>query len=75
MQLRAFACGLLGLLLSACHSTIDRRVDPDSPDAVGGAVLQSQDIRTMAISMARDINKYGVLERGRPGERISFHIT
>lgn len=65
----------LFLVLSACSGTIDRRVDPDSPDAVGGAVLQSQDIRTMADQMARSLQTYGILTSAPPGERIAFHIT
>ncbi len=75
MRIPALACGLLGLLLASCAGTIDRRVDPDQPDAVGGAVLQSQDIRTMAQNMARDIQAKGVLAAAPAGERISFHIT
>lgn len=68
---------LLGLLVlaSACAGTIDRRVDPDAPDAVGGAVLQSQDIRTMADNMARDLKAYGILTSAPANERIAFHIT
>lgn len=62
-------------LLAACSGTIDRRVDPDAPDAVGGAVLQSQDIRTMADQMARDIKASGVMTAAPNGERIAFHIT
>lgn len=75
MRIQAVSCGLLGLLLASCAGTIDRRVDPDAPDAVGGAVLQSQDIRTMADQMARDIVARGVLAAAPQGERISFHIT
>jgi hypothetical protein len=75
MRFQSIPCGLLGLLLASCGSTIDRRVDPDQPDAVGGAVLQSQDIRTMADQMSRDIVAKGVLAAAPPGERISFHIT
>ena len=70
---------LLGLftlsLLTACAGTIDRRVDPDSPDAVGGAVLQSQDIRTMAKKMADDIRASGVLTSQSDGQTVTFHIT
>ena len=70
---------LLGLftlsLLTACAGTIDRRVDPDSPDAVGGAVLQSQDIRTMAKKMADDIRASGVLTSQADGQTVTFHIT
>lgn len=66
--------GLL-FLLASCKSTIDTRVDPDSPDMVGGANLRSQDIRTMADQMARDIQATGVLLAAPAGERIAFHIT
>lgn len=70
------SCGLFGLfLLASCNSTIDRRVDPDAPDAVGGTGLQSQDIRTMADRMARDIQAKGVLTSAPPGTKITFHIT
>jgi hypothetical protein len=76
MRTTALCCGLLGLfLLPACSSTIDRRVDPDSPDAVGGAVLQSQDIRTMAKKMADDIRASGVLTSQADGQTVTFHIT
>lgn len=70
------AGGLLGLLLTtACSGTIDRRVDPDSPDAVGGAVLQSQDIRTMADRMARDLASTGILTSQVNNQTVTFHIT
>jgi hypothetical protein len=69
-----FFVGLL-LLFAACRSTIDTRVDPDAPDMVGGANLRSQDIRTMADQMARDIQASGVLLAAPAGERIAFHIT
>lgn len=73
MMNRLPCCGLLGLL-AACGSTIDRRTDPDARDAVGGTGLQSQDIRTMADRMARDIIAKGVLTAAQPGERISFYL-
>jgi hypothetical protein len=70
------SCGLFGLFfLASCASTIDRRVDPNAPDGVGGAVLQSQDIKTMADKMARDIQGSGVLTSAPPGSKIAFHIT
>jgi hypothetical protein len=69
----AFFCGLLGLSLTAC-STVDRRIDPDSPDAVGGAALDSQDIRAMADIMARDIVEKGVLTSNDPNQPVSFYI-
>ena len=62
------------LLLGACASTIDRRVDADSPDEVGGAVLQSQDIRTMAQQMSRDIGSTGILTSTANNETVRFHI-
>lgn len=65
---------LFFLFAASCRGTIDRRVDPDSPDVVGGTSLQSQDIRTMADSMARDIKAQGVLTSAPEGQRISFHI-
>lgn len=69
--------GLLGLflLLPACAGTIDRRVDPDAPDAVGGAALQSQDIRTMATKMAASIRESGILTSTTDGQKVTFHIT
>jgi PBP1b-binding outer membrane lipoprotein LpoB len=57
---------LLLPFLAACSSTIDRRVDPDNPDTVGGAVLESQDIR---------IIQTGVLASAPAGTRTTFHIT
>ena len=70
----AFFCGLLGLLLAGCASTIDRRIDPDAPDLVGGAVLDSQDIRAMADEMTRDIVASGILRSNDINHRISFYI-
>jgi hypothetical protein len=55
--------------------TIDRRVDPDAEDPVGGAVLRSQDIGAMADKMARDIRQARILESTDPDHRVSFHIT
>jgi PBP1b-binding outer membrane lipoprotein LpoB len=76
MRTTASAFSLLGLfLINACVGTIDRRVDPDSPDAVGGAALQSQDIRTMANKMAASIRESGVLTSTVDGQRTTFHIT
>lgn len=63
------------VLGSACAGTRDTRVDPDAPDTVTGAGLQSQDIRTMANQMAADIKAYGVLAPSRDGERVSFFVT
>lgn len=74
MRTNLLLCGLLGLFSAACSSTIDRRIDPDQPDAVGGAVLDSMDIRTMADRMARDIIARGILTSAPRGERISFYI-
>jgi hypothetical protein len=65
---------LLALAASGC-GTVDKRVDPDAPDEVGGTGLQSQDLRTMADQMARDILESRVLESGDPDERIRFHIA
>lgn len=64
----------LALLAAACAGTIDRRVDPDSPDEVGGAVLQSQDIRTMAQNMARDLGTSGILTSTANNQTVTFHI-
>ena len=61
------------MLLAAC-STVDRRIDPDDPDPVSGAVLRSQDIGSMADQMARDIIASGVLRSSDPQQRFSFHI-
>lgn len=76
MRTPIVVCGLLGLLVTtSCRGTIDRRVDPDSPDAVGGAALQSQDIRTMADRMAASIRAAGVLTSTVDGQPVTFHIT
>jgi len=75
VQIRSASILSLGLLLlGACSATIDRRVDPDSPDEVGGAVLQSQDIRTMAQNMARDIGASGILTSTANNQTVTFHI-
>src|SRR5262245_57071356 len=66
---------LLLLLAFAACGTVDRRVDPDAPDAVGGAVLGSEDIRTMADNMARDILQAGILRSTDPAQRVTFYIT
>jgi len=71
---RSVLLGLLVLATSACAGTIDRRVDPDSPDEVGGAVLQSQDIRTMAQNMARDLASSGLLTSTANNQTVTFHI-
>ncbi len=68
-----FSAALCGLLLSC--GTIDRRVDPDAPDEVGGPNLRSQDIRAMADRMAREIRESGVLRSSDPAHRVSFHIS
>src|ERR1041384_2878886 len=73
MMNRLTCCGLLALL-AACASTIDQREDPDAKDQVGGTGLQSQDIRTMADRMARDLTASSVLTAAQPGERISFYV-
>lgn len=71
-----FRSVLLGLCLltAACAGTIDKRVDYDAPDEVGGAVLQSQDIRTMAQQMARDLGSTGILTSQTNGQTVTFHI-
>lgn len=74
MLIRSLAVGLLGLLLVACGSTRDTRVDPNAEDSVTGTGLQSQDIITMAEQMAADIQAFGVLAPSRDGERASFYI-
>ena len=74
MLTRIALCGLLGLF-TACHAaTRDERVSPDAPDTVTGTGLQSQDIKTMATTMAADIKAAGVLAPGKEGERTSFYI-
>lgn len=73
-SVRLFLLGLGLLFSTACKGTIDRRVDPDAPDAVGGAVLQSQDIRTMAQNMARDLGASGLLTSQANGQTVTFHI-
>lgn len=76
MSYTAMSWALAGLLLllCSCRSTIDQRVDPDAPDLVGGANLRSQDIRTMADQMARDLKSSGVLLSAPANEKIAFHI-
>lgn len=69
-----FSIVSVSFLLAAC-STVDRRIDPDAPDPVGGAVLRSQDIGSMADQMARDIIASGVLRSSDPQRRTSFYIT
>lgn len=59
---------------AACAGTIDQRVDPDAPDAVGGTGLQSQDIRTMADTMARDLGEAGILTSASDGKTVTFYI-
>lgn len=73
--IRVATAALALLFATGCKSTVDRRIDPDAPDPVGGGKLQSQDIRTMADQMARDIVAYGVLASHDPREPITFHIT
>jgi len=75
-HLTTFRPVLLGLCLltAACAGTIDKRVDYDAPDEVGGAVLQSQDIRTMAQRMARDLGATGILTSQTNGQTVTFHI-
>ena len=74
MLIRSVAVALLGLLLTACGSTRDTRVDPDAGDTVTGTGLQSVDIRTMAQRMAAEIKEYGVLAPTRDGEKATFYI-
>jgi PBP1b-binding outer membrane lipoprotein LpoB len=61
------------LALGAC-GTVDRRVNPDTPDAVGGAALESQDIRAVADKMMRDILASGILRTTDPSQRASFYV-
>jgi hypothetical protein len=75
MLIRLATCGLIGLVLSACHGTTDHRVDPDSSDSVTGAGLQSQDIKTMVNTMSAKLKADGILAQGKEGERVSFFIT
>jgi len=69
------SCVLAFTLILASCSTVDKRIDPDSPDPVGGAVLRSQDIGSMADLMSRDIIASGILRSANPQQRISFYIT
>jgi len=64
---------LVILALGAC-GTVDRRVNPDTPDEVGGAALESQDIRTVADNMSRDIIASGILRSSDPTQRVSFYV-
>ena len=75
MSIRFALPSLLALFAACAAGTRDTRVNPDAPDSVTGTGLQSQDIRTMATSMAADIKAQGVLAPGRDGERASFFIT
>lgn len=74
MLIRSVTVGLLGLLLTACGSTRDTRVNPDAADSVTGTGLQSMDIRTMAVRMAADIKEWGVLAPDSDGKQASFFI-
>jgi TolB-like protein len=74
MRLPAILCGLLGLFLTACAGTTDRRVATDSADTVTGTGLQSMDIKAMATQMAADIKASGTLAPKRDAERASFYI-
>ena len=65
---------LLLIAFSAC-GTVDRRVDPDMPDEVGGAVLDSQDIRGMADKMKSSLLAEGILRSNDPTQRVTFYIT
>lgn len=65
---------LLSLLPVAACGTYDERLDPDAPDPVGGAVLRSDDIRTMVDAMSRDIVASGILKSNDPTQRTSFHM-
>ena len=67
--------GFLGVALTACSSTIDRRIDPDAPDAVGGAGLDSVDIESMGGSMAKAIIASGAMASATPENRTAFYIT
>lgn len=67
--------GILFLLTATSCETIDQRIDPDAPDPVGGANLRSQDIRSMADEMARDIKAMGILASADPDHRTTFYIT
>jgi PBP1b-binding outer membrane lipoprotein LpoB len=73
MGYRRVLAVVLGLV-AGC-STYDQRLDPDAPDPVGGAVLQSQDINSMADQMAREIVASGILRSNDPAQRVAFHIT
>jgi len=73
-MIRLLTVGLVGLLLTACGTTRDTRVDPDAADTVTGTGLQSVDIRTMADRMAKDLKAFGVLAPSREGDRLSFFI-
>ena len=74
MLIRPATVGLIGLLLTACGSTRDTRVNPDAADSVTGTGLQSMDIRTMASRMAADIKEWGVLAPTSDGKLASFFI-
>jgi len=64
---------LLGLLAS-CSSTIDRRIDPDSPDAVGGAGIDSMDFNVMADRMTASIVAQGIFQSVPASQRKSLYI-
>ena len=75
MLLRLISVALLGLLLTACGSTRDTRVDPDAADTVTGTGLQSMDIRTMAQRFSAKLQADGILSPGKEGDRVSFYVT
>jgi len=72
---RSLAVGLFALLLTACGSTRDTRVDPDAADSVTGTGLQSMDIRTMAQRFSAKLQADGILSPGKEGDRVSFYVT
>ena len=75
MSIRILTVGLLGLLLTACGSTRDTRVDPDAADTITGTGLQSMDIRTMAQRFAASLQARAILSPGKEGERAAFYVT
>lgn len=67
-------CAILAFALSTACGTVDKRVDPDENDEVGGAVLQSQDIRSMADQMARALADSPALRSADSSERVRLYI-
>ena len=63
---------MLLVSMTAC-GTVDKRVDPDVNDGVGGGGIESGDVRAMASSFSRDILAWPALFQG--GQNPSLYIS